>query len=284
MNENKIDKDEKALMRISAFCQNRRNMITSTSNQQIKNLLQLQKKGKVRKEQDVFVVEGVKMYQEAPGERIVKTYVSKTFYEKPENKKLLAGDRLEVVEDRVFDSASDTKTPQGILSIVKQSHYNLGEILTSSATPHLLILENLQDPGNLGTIMRTAEGAGVNGIIMTSDTVDIYNPKTIRSTMGSLYRVPFFYTGNIEEVLKELRKKNIKTYAAHLKGARSYYEEDYSAGTAFLIGNEGNGLSEGLSARSDCYIKIPMSGQVESLNAAIAASILMYEVKRQRRI
>lgn len=269
-------------MKISAFCQNRRSMITSTSNQQIKNLLQLQKKGKVRKEQDVFVVEGVKMYQEAPGERIVKTYVSRTFYEKPENKRLLDEDRLEVVEDRVFAAASDTKTPQGILSIVKQSHYNLKEILTISSSPHLLILENLQDPGNLGTIMRTAEGAGVDGIIMTSDTVDIYNPKTIRSTMGSLYRMPFFYTDNIEEILKELKEKEITTFAAHLKGSRNYYEEDYSGGTAFLIGNEGNGLSEALSAQADCYIKIPMSGKVESLNAAIAASILMYEVKRQR--
>lgn len=269
-------------MKISAFCQNRRSMITSTSNQQIKNLLQLQKKGKVRKDQDVFVVEGVKMYQEAPAERIVMTYVSRTFYEKPENKRLLNEERVEVVEDRVFAAASDTKTPQGILSIVKQSHYTLKEILTLSSAPHLLILENLQDPGNLGTIMRTAEGAGVNGIIMTSNTVDIYNPKTIRSTMGSLYRMPFFYTDNIEETLKELKEKNMKTYAAHLKGSRNYYEEDYSGGTAFLIGNEGNGLSEALSAQADCYIKIPMSGKVESLNAAIAASVLMYEVKRQR--
>lgn len=269
-------------MKISAFCQNRRNMITSTSNQQIKNLLQLQKKGKVRKEQDVFVVEGVKMYQEAPRERIVKTYVSRTFYENPDNKRILDADRLEVVEDRVFAAASDTKTPQGILSIVKQSHYGLEEFLTLSSAPHLLILENLQDPGNLGTIMRTAEGAGVNGIILTSDTVDIYNPKTIRSTMGSLYRMPFFYTANIEEILKKLKEKNIKTYAAHLKGSRNYYEEDYSGGTAFLVGNEGSGLSEELSKQADCYIKIPMSGKVESLNAAIASSILMYEVKRQR--
>ena len=137
-------------MKISAFCQNRRSMITSTSNQQIKNLLQLQKKGKVRKDQDVFVVEGVKMYQEAPEERIVMTYVSRTFYEKPENKRLLNEERLEVVEDRVFAAASDTKTPQGILSIVKQPHYTLKEILTLSSAPHLLILENLQDPGNLG--------------------------------------------------------------------------------------------------------------------------------------
>ena len=146
-----------------------------------------------------------------------------------------------------------------------------------------MVLDNLQDPGNLGTIVRTAEGAGVTGIIMSRDTVDIYNPKTIRSTMGSVYRMPFFYVEDILEFLEDLRGQGIRTYAAHLDGANNYDEESYKGACAFLIGNEGNGLRYEVAKKADIWIKIPMYGQVESLNAAIASSILMYEVSRQRR-
>jgi TrmH family RNA methyltransferase len=131
--------------------------------------------------------------------------------------------------------------------------------------------------------MRTAEGAGADGVILSRTSVDLYNPKTIRSTMGSIYRMPFLYVDQIEEILPELKKRGIRTYAAHLKGEHSYDEEDYRSGTAFFIGNEGNGLTEELSAKADTWIRIPMHGQLESLNAAVAASILMYEVCRQRR-
>lgn len=256
-------------------------MITSTSNRQVKNLVQLQKKGKVRREQDVFVAEGIKMYQEAPKERILMTYVSESFYNKEENRKLLDPHKLEILEDRVFTTAADTVTPQGILSVIKQFHNSCEEVIKGE-NPHIIILENLQDPGNMGTIIRTAEGAGVTGIIMTEDCVDIYNPKTIRSTMGSIYRVPFYYTDNITGIMGRLKQENITVYAAHLKGANEYFKEDYKGGAAFLIGNEGNGLSNELSELADCYIKIPMSGKVESLNAAVAAALLMYEVRRQR--
>lgn len=256
-------------------------MINSTSNKQIKNLIQLQKKGKSRREQDIFVVEGIKMYLEAPKERILMTYVSKSFYEKEENRKLLDEDKLEIVEDRVFQTASETQTPQGILCLLRQYHYELKDAMKQEA-PNLLILESLQDPGNLGTILRTAEGAGVSGILMTRDTVDIYNPKTIRSTMGSIYRIPFLYTDHMKDMIEEVKKSGITVFAAHLKGAKEYYLEDYRKPTAFLIGNEGNGLSEELARTADHYIKIPMSGKVESLNAAVASSVLMYEARRQR--
>lgn len=255
-------------------------MITSTSNQQIKNIVQLARKGKARKEQDVFLVEGLRMYQEAPKERIVKTYVSESFYKK--EKDLLFDERIEVVEDRVFGSASDTMTPQGVLSIVKQYHYKM-EDLRKKEHPFFLVLENLQDPGNLGTIFRTAEGAGVDGIFLSRDCVDLYNPKVIRSTMGSVYRMPFLYVDSVVETVEQLKQQGVRVFAAHLKGKHSYDQQSYLSGTAFLIGNEGNGLTEGLASKADCYIKIPMQGKVESLNAAMAAGILMYEVNRQRR-
>lgn len=256
-------------------------MINSTSNKQIKNLSLLMKKAKARREQRVFVVEGMKMYREVPRDRLVMTYVSESFYEKAENKELLKGIPVEVVADRVFDSVADTQTPQGILCLVKQQEYTLDEMLAKKPAL-LLVLENLQDPGNLGTIFRTAEGAGVSGIIMSSDTVDIYNPKTIRSTMGSLYRMPFLYTKDLSSVLKTLREHEICSYAAHLQGSKEYCRQDYTKGSAFLIGNEGNGLSKELSDQADAYIKISMCGELESLNAAVAAAILMFEAKRQR--
>ena len=163
-------------------------MITSTSNQQMKKILQLAKKGKVRKEEDAFLVEGIRMYQEAPQERIVKTYVSESFGK--ESGKKFKDRKIEVVEDRVFQSVSDTMTPQGILSIVRQFHYR-EEDFWKKKNPFFLVLENLQDPGNMGTIFRTAEGAGADGIFLSRDCVDLYNPKVIRSTMGSIYRMPF---------------------------------------------------------------------------------------------
>lgn len=256
-------------------------MITSTSNAQVKNLQQLAKKAKARNEQDVFLVEGFKMFQEAPRDRIEKVYVSKSLFSE-KGQAFLQNLKYEVLDDHAFAAASDTKTPQGILCLVRQYHYRL-EDLTASENPHLLILENLQDPGNLGTIMRTAEGAGADGIILSRNSVDLYNPKTIRSTMGSIYRMPFLYVNQIGEILPELSAKGIHTYAAHLQGRNCYDEEDYRKGCAFFIGNEGNGLTDDLSNRADTWIRIPMHGKLESLNAAVAASILMYEVCRQRR-
>ena len=256
-------------------------MIESTANKQVKNLIQLMRKAKIRRETQTFVVEGIRMFREVPKDRLVQTYVSESFLEKQENRAVLDGIHYEILADKVFLAVSDTQTPQGILCIVRQKEYTLEEMIKKEH-PFLMILENLQDPGNLGTIFRTAEGAGVDGIIMSSDTVDIYNPKTVRSTMGSLYRMPFSYEKDLKDVIERLKKKGVSVYAAHLKGKHAYYCEDYRNGCAFMIGNEGNGLTENLADLADVYIRIPMEGQVESLNAAIAAAVLMYEVKRQR--
>ncbi len=262
-------------------------MITSTSNQQMKNLSALMKKSKERKEQGVFVVEGTKMVAEAPTEWVKNVYMSETYEKAPEHKVLIeelrsSGILVETVADNVFKAVSDTQTPQGILAVIKMPVYSLEQLLKGDKT-HLLILESIQDPGNLGTMVRTGEGAGVTGIIMNKTTVDLFNPKTIRSTMGSIYRVPFYVTENLEETLEKLKAAGVSLYAAHLKGSNSYDEADYTKPCGFLIGNEGNGLSDGIADMADTYIKIPMEGQVESLNAAISAALLMYETNRQRR-
>lgn len=257
-------------------------MITSTANQQVKQLVQLNKKRKLRDERGVFVAEGLKMFQEAPRDRIEKVYISESFLNTRRMEIQLEGIPYEVMQDSVFRAVSDTQTPQGILCIVKRASCDL-ETLLQVENPLLLLLENLQDPGNLGTILRTAEGAGVTGVILSKGSVDLYNPKTIRSTMGSVYRVPALYTESLEQTAELLRSRGIRSYAAHLEGKQSYDQEDYLGGTAFFIGNEGAGLTESLSLRADALIRIPMEGQVESLNAGVAASLLLYEAYRQRR-
>ena len=257
-------------------------MITSANNGQIKNVVQLQQKTKARRDQGLFVVEGMKMFREAPVDWVYKVYVSNRLETDGEIQERLEEFQAEIVEDRVFRQMSDTKTPQGILCVLKKPQYKL-ERLLEKENPLLVVLEDLQDPGNVGTILRTAEGAGVDGILMSRNTVDLFNPKVIRSTMGSIYRMPFVTVENMDEAIKCLKSRGIMTCAAHLQGRNVYDEESYLGGTAFLIGNEGNGLSQHLTEQADCLIRIPMAGQVESLNAAMAAGILMYEAGRQRR-
>ncbi len=257
-------------------------MITSTSNPQVKRLLQLQKKRKARDEEQVFVVEGLRMYTEMPPEQLEKVYLSESLYNKKKHELDLQKFPFEILSDSVFAHVSDTKTPQGILCVVKQKSFNM-QTLLEKKNPHFIVLDNLQDPGNLGTIVRTAEGAGVDAVFMSQDCVDLYNPKTIRSTMGSIYRMPIIYIEDIPKLLQTFRERGVHSYAAHLEGEHTYDRGNYKEGVAILIGNEGNGLREEVSKSADTWVRIPMCGQVESLNAAIAASVLMFEVFRQRR-
>lgn len=261
-------------------------MISSSANPKIKQVIQWQNKAKERRNAGIFLTEGFKLYEEAPVSSVREVYISESACEKVreniELKKKLEMTGREVVTDEVFARMSDTQTPQGILCVLKRPEYTLEQIL-SKQPPLLVILEDIQDPGNLGTIIRTGEGAGITGVIMTKGTVDLFNPKTIRATMGSIFRVPYVYTEELTEVLHLLRERQIATYAAHLEG-REYYDcFNYDKGTAFLIGNEGNGLRRETADEADHYLRIPMEGKVESLNAAVASSLLMYEAHRQRR-
>lgn len=219
------------------------------------------------------------MFFELPKSQLKEVYVTETFEKKYEAE--LAGYRYEVISENVCKHISDTKTPQGVTAVVKQSGLTFEELLNLEKDPLFIVLENLQDPGNLGTILRTAEGAGVTGIIMNRETVDPYNPKVIRSTMGTIFRVPFVIVDDLSGALDRLKEAGVASYAAHL-GGTSFYDQDYTKGAAFLIGNEGNGLTEEITKLAEHKIKIPMKGKVESLNAAIASTVLVYEAQRQR--
>ena len=260
-------------------------MIISANNSQVKNIIQLNQKAKARREQGLFVAEGRKMFREAPESWIHKVYVTESLTSDEmvmEQIRRLPEEKAEIVADNVFRQMCDTKTPQGILTVLKKPEWRMEDILKGPA-PLIMILEDLQDPGNAGTIIRTGEGAGVSGVFLTKTCVDITNPKVIRSTMGSVYRMPFLYVEDVVSLKAELEEKGVRIFAAHLKGENSYDQESYTGGSAFLIGNEGNGLTEEAAEAADCLIRIPMCGRVESLNAAMAAGILMYEAARQRR-
>lgn len=234
-----------------------------------------------RRETGTYIVEGIRMVREIPKEALQAVYVAESMEEafRPVTDRFPIP--VEVVRDSVFQSMSDTNTPQGILALVRMPQIEEASLYEEEKVPFLLIVERLQDPGNLGTIIRTAEGAGVTGIILSADSVDLYNPKVVRSTMGSIFRVPVYVAQDLTRTIAEVKAHGIRIYGAHLSGT-DFYEEDFTGGCAFLIGNEGNGLTEQVSDSADALIRIPMQGQVESLNAAISTAVISYEVLRQR--
>lgn len=257
-------------------------MITSSSNDKIKQIKKLIKSASYRKEQHSYVVEGIRMVREIPREDILAVYVAEHAQEKfSDFIKECPNDIVEIVSDSVFASMSDTKTPQGILAVTAMRTKKLEDLFPKDEAAFLLLVENLQDPGNLGTILRTAEAAGVTGVVLSPDCVDMYNPKVIRSTMGAVFRVAVYRAQDFLATIQELKNKGVVVYGAHLDGG-TFYEKDYSKACAFLIGNEGNGLSQEVSAQADSLIRIPMCGKVESLNAAISTAVISYEVLRQR--
>ena len=277
-------------------------IISSKDNKKIRYIRSLLEKGNIRKKSKAFVVEGIKLVDEAlEYGKVLEVVCSESLYDEiisgdlsgnrllAENDKNITnyvkkGSSLLVVSDMVFKSMSETKTPQGILAVVEMPDYGLldkgflEQAYTKNGKIKLLVLEDTADPGNLGTIMRTAEAAGVTGVIMGKGTVDIFNPKVVRSTMGSIFRLPFVYVEDVKATIKKLKKMGISFYAAHLKGKKSYKDIKYSDKSAILVGNEARGLSNEVAELADNYVIIPMSGKVESLNAAVAAALMMYEV------
>lgn len=254
-------------------------MITSTDNKKVKEVIKLIQKGKERRERGLYVIEGEHLFAEAPKEDIVSVFASESFMKKGFDFGEIPEEIVETVSDDVFKKMTDTITPQGVLCVMKRKNYSLDSLFSDlGEKPLFVLLEGIQDPGNLGTILRTAEGAGARAVIMSADTVDLYNPKTVRSTQGSIFRVPFVYTDDIKDAVSKLKSHGIPCYAAHLKGKKTFKEADYSKGACFFIGNEGNGLTDETAGLADEYIIIPMGGKLESLNAAVSAAILMYQL------
>lgn len=256
-------------------------IITSTSNDKVKHVTMLVNNAKARRKEGLFAVEGIRIASEIPENMLKECFVSEGFAAEHEISEIF-GYKTEpvIVSSAVFKKMSDTQNPQGILCVCGKNEETADDFLKErrSGKIRLLILEGIQDPGNLGTMIRTAEGAGFDAIIADENTVDVYNPKVTRSTMGSLFRVPVYYVNDLAALIDDIRQSSVTVYAAHLNGEKSYKDIRYGDRVAFLVGNEGAGLSDGISAKADELVKIPMQGKLESLNAAVAAALLMYSL------
>ena len=255
-------------------------MITSASNQKIKQVKLLLSSAKERRLKGVFIAEGIKMFNEAPRERLKQVFVSESALKDIDVNSLSC--EVETVADDIYKKMSDTVTPQGVLCVIEQNNIAAEEFLKEhrKGNLRLLILEGIQDPGNLGTMIRTAEAAGFDAIIADKNTADVYNPKVIRSTMGSVYRVPVYYSEDLIALLDKLAAENVQLIAAHLKGTADYDKTGYLERVGVMIGNEGRGLSEIAASKASLKVRIPMCGRVESLNAAIAAALMMFEANK----
>ncbi len=260
--------------------------ITSASGSTVKGLVLLRQKASKRRQSQSFLIEGERLVLDTPKEYLEKIYLTRKAWERIGETLQKRGleERTILFSEEAMAKAADTKAPQGVLAVARQPKHTMEDLLQSRGLepPLLLLLEDIQDPGNLGTMFRSAEAAGVNGIIMSKGTADVFNPKVVRSTMSALFRMPFIYVPDLTETMRQLRQRRIALYAACLEGSVPYTEADFRPAAGILIGNEGNGLTEAVQELADGRIRIPMAGQIESLNAAISAGILMYEAARQR--
>ncbi len=254
-------------------------MISSTSNAQVKEVLALQSKAKARCESGFFVVEGLRLVREARPEDIDRLYMTEAFALTEEGRRMAASCRFETVTDTVMQHMADTRTPQGILAVVRMHSYDIRDLMGGP----LLVLENVQDPGNVGTLFRTAEAAGASGILMNEGTADPWQPKVVRSTMGAIFRLPFVKSGDLAADILSLKEAGYCVYAAHLQGKETYDGIIYPEKAAFLLGNEGNGLTDETASLADEKVLIPMAGKTESLNVSVAGAVLIFEHFRQKR-
>lgn len=303
--------------------------ITSTGNKLIREVRDLEKKARARRESGLFIAEGERLCSEIPAAYIERIFVADDYdgclpeftggaaqtrserrsseqnytsvphdvqnaqaraaagatashplpspdSSEQRNRASQRAPKIFQVPRELMEHMSDTKNSQGILAVVRQKKY------TELPGDFFLILDTLQDPGNMGTIFRTAEAAGVDGILMNRDCVDVYSPKVVRATMGAMFRMPFMVSDDLPAEIQRMKSEGVQVYAAHLRGTKNHWDFDYRQPTAFMIGNEGNGLQDAIADLADTYLRIPMMGHTESLNAGVAASVLMYEALRQR--
>lgn len=260
--------------------------ISSRNNPLIKEIKSLYRK-KDRMRSKSFIIEGIKIIEEAlfhgyPLRHIVYTDKllsigeGKEFFQRIKNL-----NNLVYVPENIFKEISDTENPQGILAVA-ELNYKTMEELELDKEPSLLFLDSLQDPGNMGTIIRSADAFNIDGVIITPGSVDPYNPKVVRATMGSIFRTPLYYSSDNIKDLKEMQSKGIILYSTSLNNSIPIKEADFKEGFVLIIGNESKGVGEEFFSLSNQLIKIPMPGGAESLNAGVAASIIMYEVMKQR--
>lgn len=270
-------------------------IISSEQNNKIKSLRKLYDK-RYRKKQGKYILEGFRIIKEAlnAGAVFDDIYVTPEFYKSDHGGQVLGLLKKNInidfnkispviLESKLMNNIADTNNPQGIIAVVNEVQYNVEDVLDNSTL--LLLLDRIQDPGNMGTMIRTAVAAGVDGLIILKGSVDIYNLKVLRATMGSIFNIAFIKDLGLEEFIDLYRKKasNYTLVSTDISARKYYYDLDYRGKIIIAIGNEANGLNRKIVDISKYKVKIPIIGEIDSLNAAMAGGIILYEVLRKKR-
>ncbi len=256
--------------------------ISSTKNEQIKYLKLLQSKSKIRIKDNCFVVEGYREVNIAisAGFQALKIFINTTIYKGNLN----LNNTTEVVEisDQVYEQVAYRSGTEGIIGIFSSPSHAVENLKLKATNPLILVLESPEKPGNIGAILRTADATQIDAVIIAEPRTDLYNPNTIRSSLGAIF-TNSIATGSNKKVYEFLKHNNINIFSATLQNSNDYLNEDYSKPTAFIMGSEAHGLSEFWRDKSDiCAVNIPMKGKLDSLNLSVSTAILTYEAVRQR--
>ena len=263
-------------------------MRTSKSLQKKMKLVRVLHDKKTRNKEKKIILEGIRALESAVNSSIDFNFIlySKKLVNTPRGAKLLKKiDKLGVEHTMISNDnllqIAQTETSQGVIAIAEQKEYVLSQIDLENKFCFLVLLDSVQDPGNVGTIIRTAEAAGANGVILSKGCVDVYNSKTIRSSMGAIFNIPVVKTQNLKDTVDFLKKKGVRIFATDVKAKEQHFNVRYSGKSAILLGNEAQGLKSDIISKADEKIKIPIMGKSESINVATAASVVIYERVRQ---
>jgi TrmH family RNA methyltransferase len=250
-------------------------IIKSTQNQIFKNALNIKDK-KFRDKNGIFFIEGKKQIEEIPKDWVIKQIFISEEYKGDAR----AFKNVTTFSERLFNKLVATKSPQKVMVVVSKKRYNVKEIIKNQGL--FIILENIQDPGNLGTIIRSADAFALKAVFVSKGSADIYSDKTLRSTMGSIFHLPVIGNIDIEDTLNLMKEENIAVFGASLNGEKYLNDIKFPAKCAFIIGNEAGGIKNETEGLMDKLVKIYMPGNSQSLNAAVAASVIMYEISKRR--
>lgn len=259
--------------------------IVSLQNNKIKNIVKLRTKARERKEQGLFLIEGAREISLAlaGNYKLHSLYLCPELFQKTDYPEILHSIDSSIINEvsfSVFEKIAYREGSDGVLAIAEPKSHTLDDIKLSS-NPFIIVLEAVEKPGNLGAILRTADAAQADAIIVCDPLTDLYNPNIIRSGVGCLFTVQTAVSSN-KEALEYLKKNNIKTYAAELNAAEWYQDSDLSKPSAIVMGTEADGLTDFWLKNSDHRIKIPMRGKIDSLNVSVSTAIITFEAMRQR--
>ncbi|MDC3285261.1 RNA methyltransferase [Flavobacteriaceae bacterium] len=256
--------------------------IQSLQNPLIKNILKLQEKSRERKKQQLFIIEGkreVELAFKSDFEIESLLFISKKI-EYHYIKQFNAKEVIEITPE-IYQKIAYRESTEGIIAVAKSKYINLKSLTFKNKYPLILVLEGIEKPGNIGAMIRSADAANIDAVILADPKTDHFNPNVIRSSVGGVFTKKIVISSS-EEIIAFLRQKNIKMYAATLQNSNKYTDEDYTEASAIIVGTEANGLTQIWRNHSIKNINIPMQGEIDSMNVSVAAAILLFEAKRQR--